>query len=53
MSSTSSLLANFSLFIHEFPWLTTSLFALSLLPFLLSFWLIPGGFAWRNFNQSK
>lgn len=53
MNSTSSLLANFSLFIHEFPWLTTILFALSLLPFLLSFWLIPGGFAWRNFSQSK
>ncbi|KAI3977856.1 hypothetical protein MKX01_036696 [Papaver californicum] len=51
MNSTS-LLADFLLLINKFSWLTT-LFILSLLPFFLSFWLVRGGFAWRNFNQTK
>ncbi|KAM4109488.1 hypothetical protein ACB094_03G122900 [Castanea mollissima] len=37
---------------HQTPWPFTLLFPLLfLLAILLNYWLVPGGFAWRNHNQ--
>ncbi|OVA09529.1 Cytochrome P450 [Macleaya cordata] len=55
MNTSSSLLFKLSLLIilfsvtitNQIPWLL--IFSLlSLIPFLLNFWLVPGGFAWRK-----
>ena len=39
---------------HQSPWPLTLLFPfLFFLAILLNYWLVPGGFAWRNHNQNS
>ncbi|XVF43717.1 hypothetical protein PTKIN_Ptkin02bG0063200 [Pterospermum kingtungense] len=48
----SLLLSCYVVTTHHIPWpFTLLLFSfLSVLPFVLNYWLVPGGFAWRNYH---